>query len=146
MFWRVTTDVTELFLQALARLEEHNELEPLLELFGEGSEISNLASPRIFEGPEGARRFWTEYRAFFQSVRSEFVNVVRGSGRSALEWATHGTTASGHRVRYEGVSILEYEGDKIRRFFAYFDPRALAPVMPGRSSEPPAAEPLEARH
>ena len=32
---------------------------------------------------------------------------------------------NGHEISYEGVSILEVEGDKISRFFAYFDPRKL---------------------
>ena len=40
---------------------------------------------------------------------------------------------AGGELVYSGVSILEFAGDKIRRFQAYFDPRAL-----GRELEQPA--------
>jgi hypothetical protein len=38
---------------------------------------------------------------------------------------TKGSSKNGHAVEYEGVSVLEIEGDKIKRFYAYFDPRKL---------------------
>jgi ketosteroid isomerase-like protein len=47
---------------------------------------------------------------------------------AALEWTTEGTS-DGDSVSYAGVSILEVEGGKVRRFMAYFDTRALAPQV-----------------
>jgi uncharacterized protein YbjQ (UPF0145 family) len=40
-----------------------------------------------------------------------------------------GGTSNGDSVSYDGVSILEIEGGKVRRFMAYFDPRDLTPQV-----------------
>ena len=61
-------------------------------------------------------------------MRSEFRNVFATEEGAALEWATEGTS-NGGSVSYAGVSILEVEGGKVRRFMAYFDPRALTPQI-----------------
>jgi len=57
-------------------------------------------------------------------MKSEFRNVIATEDGAALEWTTEGTS-NGDRVSYDGVSILEIEGDKVRRFMAYFDARGL---------------------
>jgi hypothetical protein len=61
-------------------------------------------------------------------VKSEFRNVFAAEERVALEWTTEGTSNS-NTASYEGVSILEIEGGKVRRFMAYFDTRALTPQV-----------------
>ncbi len=59
-------------------------------------------------------------------MESTFRNVFAdNSGHAALEWQTEGTS-EGDSVSYAGVSILEIEGDKVRRFMAYFDSSALS--------------------
>jgi ketosteroid isomerase-like protein len=50
---------------------------------------------------------------------------------AALEWTTEGTS-NGEDVSYGGVSILEIEGGKVRRFMAYFDTRDLTPQVVDR--------------
>jgi hypothetical protein len=40
-----------------------------------------------------------------------------------------GGTSNGDTVTYDGVSILEIEGDKVSRFMAYFDTRDLTPQV-----------------
>jgi hypothetical protein len=55
-------------------------------------------------------------------MKSEFRNVFADDGRAALEWTTEDTT-NGDTVSYDGVSILEVQGNKVRRFMAYFDTR-----------------------
>src|SRR5215207_2340117 len=77
---------------------------------------------------EGLREFWTEYRKTFGEMKSEFRNVFATEDGAALEWTTEGTS-NGDRVSYEGESILEFEGGKVRRFMAYFDTRDLAPQV-----------------
>ena len=113
------------FVEALTRLEEQGDMEPLLSLFAEDSQVSNVASQRSFEGIEGARQFWTEYKGVLQGVRSTFRNMIESGDRVALEWESRGTASNGAAVDYEGVSIIEWEGEHISRFSAYFDPRAL---------------------
>ena len=113
------------FAEALTRLEERGDLEPLLALFGDDAKVSNLASHRVFEGKEGARRFWTEYKSTLKQVKSTFRNMIESGDRVALEWQTSGTAHNGAAVDYEGVSIIEWDGERISRFQAYFDPHEL---------------------
>jgi hypothetical protein len=61
-------------------------------------------------------------------MRSEFRNVFVTEDGAALEWTTEGTS-NGDPVFYDGVSILEIDGDKVSRFMAYFDNRDLAPQV-----------------
>ena len=132
------------FVQALTRLEESGDVEPLLALFAEDAQVSNVVALRTFRGREGARQFWTEYKRILRGVRSTFRNLIEAGDRVALEWESRGTAASGVAVDYEGVSILEWDGEHISRFYAYFDPRALGHELSensARRSEVPATAP-----
>ncbi|HZH03158.1 MAG TPA: nuclear transport factor 2 family protein [Myxococcaceae bacterium] len=113
------------FIEALHTLEQKGDLEPLVSLFSDAAELSNLAAPRVFRGPEAIRQFWREYRGTFRELRSDFRNVIESGDRVALEWETTGTAHTGAPIEYQGVSILEFDGDRLNRFFAYFDPSAL---------------------
>ncbi len=118
------------FIEALGRLEAERDLESMIALFGDSAEIGNNVASRTFQGKEGAREFWTTYRDTFHDVRSTFHNRIVTGERAALEWTTEGTTSSsgssgGAPFQYDGVSILEIEGDEITRFRAYFDGREL---------------------
>lgn len=132
------------FVDALAKLEESGEMEPLVALFSDDAQVSNAASSREFSGPEGARQFWKEYKGLLAQVRSTFRNMIESGDRVALEWETQGTAHNGAAVSYEGVSIIEWDGDRIRRFYAYFDPGLLGREMvqgTAPRSEPPATTP-----
>ena len=121
----MSKEVAERFKEALWKLEEDREVEALVEIHTEDCSIGNVAVPGTFDGHEGLREFWTNYRKTFDEMKSEFRNVfVDDAGHAALEWTTN-ATEDGDDVSYEGVSILEIEGDKVRRFMAYFDPRSL---------------------
>ena len=113
------------FIDALGRLESGRDVEPFVATFADDSEVGNVLAPERFPGHAGAWRFWTEYREAFADVRWSFRNVVAADARAALEWTTAGTGPSGEPFRYDGVSILEVEGDRIARFRAYFDPASL---------------------
>lgn len=132
------------FVDALARLEENGDLEPLVALFGDDAQVSNVASRRTFSGREGARRFWREYKGMLLQVKSTFRNMIEAGDRVALEWESNGTAHNGAAVSYEGVSILEWDGESISRFQAYFDPRVLGQELSQGSaprSEAPATAP-----
>ncbi|MCY1018400.1 nuclear transport factor 2 family protein [Pyxidicoccus sp. MSG2] len=113
------------FVDALLKLEEHGDLDGLVSLFSDDAQVSNAASARVFRGQDGARQFWKEYKGTLGQVRSTFRNMIEAGDRVALEWETQGTAHNGSAVSYEGVSIIEWDGDVIRRFYAYFDPHAL---------------------
>ncbi len=125
--------VTERFLDALTKLEHDHEVDDLVSLYGEDAQIGNIVSPRQFSGPEGARDFWTTYRGTFDTMESSFSNVIESDGRSALEWTTTGTSPDGKPIEYAGVSILEIDGEKITRFWAYFNPTSLGHQLEGRT-------------
>jgi len=132
------------FVEALTKLEQSGELEPLLALFAEDAQVSNVASSRVFTGLDGARQFWTEYKGLLARVKSTFRNMIESGDRVALEWETQGTAQNGAAVNYEGVSIIEWDGDRISRFYAYFDPGLLGREMTqgtARRSDPPATAP-----
>ena len=88
-----------------------------------------MINPDQFEGPDGARQFWTEYRGAFEVAKSEFQTIIVGTQGAAPEWTTTGTSLDGNPVHYTGVTLLEMDSDKITRSCAYFDPGALGRQM-----------------
>jgi ketosteroid isomerase-like protein len=130
----MSEQLAEKFVEALGRLEAAGELEPLVSLFADECEVGNVVSPEKFRGREGAREFWgAKYRDTFGEVRSTFRNVFAAGTRAALEWTTEGTSKDGSSVRYDGVSILETDGEHVTRFRAYFDAGALGRQLTGRA-------------
>jgi limonene-1,2-epoxide hydrolase len=124
----MSNEVADDFIKALRKLEEERNVEPLVELHTEDCEVGNVSVSGTFRGHEGLREFWTSYRSTFGEMKSEFRNVFATEDGAALEWTTEGTS-NGDAVSYDGVSILEIEGGKVRRFMAYFDTRDLAPQV-----------------
>ena len=120
----MSQEVAENFKEALWKVEEDQDMDPMLDVLSEDCEVSNVAVSKVFHGRDEAREFWTQYRKTFDEMKSTFRNVFAGEGRAALEWTTEGTE-EGDTVSYEGVSVLEIEDDKVKRFMAYFDPSYL---------------------
>ena len=121
----MSQEVAERFKEALWKLEEDRDVEGLVEIHTEDCSVGNVAVPKTFGGHEGLREFWTNYRKTFDDMKSEFRNVfANDSGHAALEWTTEGSS-EGNTISYQGVSILEIEDGKVKRFMAYFDPRSL---------------------
>ncbi len=121
----MSAQVAEQFIEALRALEESRDLEKIVGVHAEDCEVGNIISPEKFHGHNGAREFWTKYRDTFGEVRSEFRNRIITDTRAALEWTTSGTTTNGAPINYDGVSLLEIEGDRITRFRAYFNAGSL---------------------
>src|SRR5919205_2695399 len=130
----MSEQVAKRFVEALGRLEAGRELEAMVGLFTEDAEVGNVVSPEKFRGREGAREFWgAKYRDTFGEVRSTFRNVFAAGDRAALEWTTEGTANDGTPVSYDGVSIIETDGERITRFRAYFDAGELGRQLMGRA-------------
>jgi ketosteroid isomerase-like protein len=120
----ISQKVADGFVEALCKPEE--DVEALVAIHTDDCEVSNVSLPGTFRGHEGLREFWRSYRSTFGEMRSEFKNVFATEEGAALEWTTQGTS-NGDSIAYDGVSILEIEGGKVRRFMAYFDTRDLTP-------------------
>lgn len=121
--------VAKAFIEALWTLEETKDAGPLTALYAENASVGNVIAPDQYQGPDGARKFWTEYRGSFDTAKSQFRNVIASDTSAALEWTTEGTSFNGSPLSYSGVTILEIEGDKVTRSSAYFDPSALGRQM-----------------
>jgi len=123
----MSKETAEKFIEALGRLEAGRDLEPIVSLFAGDCEVGNVVTPEPFRGREGAREFWgAKYRDTFGEVRSTFRNVFAGEGHAVLEWTTEGAANDGTPIHYDGVSVLEIDGESVRRFRAYFDAGALS--------------------
>ena len=121
------------FIEALSRLETNGELDPIVAMFDPAAEIGNPLTPEPLRGQSGVREFWESYRSTLGPIRSEFRAIIESDSSAALEWTSRGNAPAGGELVYSGVSILDFAGDKLCRFQAYFDPRAL-----GRELEQPA--------
>ena len=121
----MSEQVAQAFIDALRALEETKDAGPLTALYAENASVGNVVAPDQYHGPDGAKKFWTEYRGTFEAAKSEFRNVIAGDGRAALEWTTKGTGFNGSPLEYSGVTILEIDGGKVTRSSAYFNPKAL---------------------
>lgn len=115
-------EITEKFIDALTKLESGEDVDTIASLFADGCEVGNVTLSKTLHGTDGAREFWTHYKSTLGDVRSVFKNKIVSGNASALEWTTEGGE---NHVSYEGVSILETDGEKITRFFAYFNPNKL---------------------
>lgn len=81
---RMSEEVTNKFVEALRMLEDSEDVEPLATLYAPDSVVGNLIAPDQFQGSNGARAFWTEYRGTFETAKSVFRNIIAGDGSAAL--------------------------------------------------------------
>ena len=114
-------DVAETFMKSLQEAERTKDVEPLVRLFADDAEVETPMLHRSHRGRDGARAFWKEYLGAFGSVRSEFTDTRRADGFASLEWKSDGTLPDGRPVSYRGVSLLDTDGQKVRRFRTYYD-------------------------
>ncbi|MBE9226638.1 nuclear transport factor 2 family protein [Phormidium sp. LEGE 05292] len=123
----MASETAEKFMQTLQQIESNKNVEPLVSLFTEDAQLSNLATPSPLQGKDGARQFWQKYLSVFQQINSKFTNVVESNGSAVLEWISEGTLTSGEPLKYQGVSIIETVDGKVQRFRTYYDSAAFLP-------------------
>lgn len=116
-------ELTKHFIDALNRLHESRDVEPLVELFADDAILTKAGVPHDQHGTDGARTFWTQYRDVFDDLRSDFSHTVTEDGIAYLEWSSSGTLRDGSDFRYDGVSVLEGD-DTISAFRTYYDTAA----------------------
>jgi ketosteroid isomerase-like protein len=123
-----TSPVVRNFMRCLREAENHRETKSLCELFAENAELVNItrqptsksSQPNPQPNPS-VKSFWSHYLGAFDRVESHFLNVIDDGSSAVLEWRSSGRLPMGLPVEYSGVSILEYEGDRISKFRTYYD-------------------------
>lgn len=126
------TQLADNFIAALHRLEKSSDVDAIAGLFRDDAVLSNPLSIHDSAESGAAQTFWTAYRAAFSTVESEFINVVETDGVAILEWRSD-AVVEGQSVAYSGVSVLESDGEEIKSFRAYFDPRELVAKVDTRA-------------
>jgi ketosteroid isomerase-like protein len=118
-------DIVNLFMKGLALLEKESDPAEILWLFADDCVIGNVQMDVKMHGPEGARRFWTDYRHTFREIESKFSRITETEDVAVLEWTSEGTLITGQPVKYSGASVLTISNERIVDFMAYFDSRHL---------------------
>lgn len=122
-----SSDMAERFIQTLQHAEATGDIEPLVALFTDTAELSNLAMTEPLHGRENIRQFWQNYLLVFDRIQSRFTHVSEGNGTMTLEWISEGTLSSGEPLSYRGVSILETQNGQVQHFRTYYDSAAFLP-------------------
>ena len=123
----MASELAEKFMHTLQAIESSQDVEPLIALFSEDVELSNLLMAEPQHGHDGARQFWQKYLSVFGQIHSEFTHVSEGGNTIALEWTSEGTLANGEPIKYRGVSLLERQHGQVQRFRTYYDSAAFLP-------------------
>ncbi len=120
----MATNRTEEFAAALHTLEGGGDLDTFVAVFADDVELHRPETSQHLDGIAGARSFWEQYLATFDSISSEFSRVVDGEV-GVLEWTSTGQRAGGDPITYAGVSLLDFDdAGKVTRFATYFDTQA----------------------
>ncbi len=102
--------LTERFTAALHHLDAESDAQPMVDLTGEDADLIKLYQTHEAHGPEGARRFWVDYRLVFGELETTFTSSTVGETTAALEWESRGTLRSGRPFSYRGVTVIEGDG------------------------------------
>ena len=129
----------DIFIAALYKLEDDRDVRPIASLYAPDADISNPLVKHAHEGEGGAAAFWTTYRASFETIHSDFRNIVEDDKSAILEWVSSGESKEGP-FRYGGTSVIEWgngseDGSGITAFRAYFDPAQVLPPLKSKSTE-----------
>ncbi|MFN7140538.1 MAG: nuclear transport factor 2 family protein [Limisphaerales bacterium] len=114
-------NASQTFIRSLQESEQSHNPEPLLRLFADQCTLTRLNSDEPYNGRDGAKLFWDEYLGLFREIRSRFTNVIESGNTAVLEWDAEGRFETGEPIHYRGVSIVEFDGDKVRKFRTYYD-------------------------
>lgn len=117
-------ELTDHFITALHELHADRNATALVALFSDTATLAKLGDQHQAQGPEGARRFWQEYRAVFDDIEATFTHTIAEDDSVALEWTSDGSLADGSAFSYRGISVLEGNGESITGFRTYYDSAA----------------------
>ncbi len=113
------------YKRALAAVEQRAELDGMVSLFTPEATLSRADHSEIAHGVDGARQFWSSYRAAFLTVHTEFTSDADAPGVLTLSWLTRGRGADGAGVSFRGITVIEHHNGRITRLQQLFDPAQL---------------------
>jgi hypothetical protein len=115
-------DPAQAFMKALQDMEKDRNANRLAEQFSHSCKLWRQSYSHSYEGHERTLDFWNEYLNQFQSIETNFTNVLERDDLAVLEWESRGALQGGRPIHYRGVSILEFdEENKVKTFKTYFD-------------------------
>lgn len=116
----MTMPIIEKFTHALHAIDQTGDCNKMTELFSEQCEISNVAI-KPMHGKKGVERFWQDYCSMFNHIKTDFHRIHETNGKGFLEWTSRGELKSGRPIVYEGMTMIEWDQDRIVRFKAFHD-------------------------
>jgi ketosteroid isomerase-like protein len=119
--------IAQTFMETLQQTESSGDVEPLVALFTENAELSNLAMDDPLQGRDKIRHFWKNYLSVFDRIQSRFTHVTEGNSTIVLEWVSEGALGSGEPMKYRGISVLETADQQVQRFRTYYDSAVFLP-------------------
>lgn len=122
--------IVEEFIRNLQAAERSGNPRDLVEMFDANAELANLTRTNTHSKTthkDSALHFWRQYLAAFESVQTEFTHQIDNGHAAVLEWWSRGLLSMGTPVRYNGVTVIEYEDGRILRLRTYYDSAALLP-------------------
>ncbi|MDZ4878590.1 MAG: hypothetical protein CLLPBCKN_008025 [Chroococcidiopsis cubana SAG 39.79] len=122
------SEIADRFMQTLQQIEASGDVKPLVEMFAEDAEATNLAMVEPLKGKDGVRRFWQKYLSVFDRIHSDFTHVTADSNTAVMEWRSQGTLSNGEDVHYRGVSIIEIDNGLVQAFRTYYDSAVFLPT------------------
>jgi ketosteroid isomerase-like protein len=117
------SEMAQKFMDSLKKVEQEQDVSPLLELFSEDATLERLTH-KTYKGKDDARAFWEEYLEPFEEVRTEFFNVTEDGESIVLEWASQGRLQGGKEIHYRGVSSFDVADGAVKSFRTYYDSAA----------------------
>src|SRR3954454_7144355 len=115
------TSRAERFADALTRLEQSRDTSTIAEQFADDPELRRPETAAATGDVEG---FWSGYLKQFDQIGTEVTHVAQADELAVLEWTSKGRLAAGRDIEYRGVSLLSFDGDRVRRFSTYYDTAA----------------------
>lgn len=120
--------IAKQFMDTLQQIESTGDVEPLVMLFAENAELSNLAMNQPLQGRDNVRHFWKNYLSVFDNIHSHFTHVTESDGVAVLEWVSEGALSSTDEpLSYRGVSVLETKDGQVHHFRTYYDSAVFLP-------------------
>ena len=115
----ISDDRTRTFATALQTFEKDGDAAAFAALFAADAVTQRFDARNERHGE--VEQFWQEYRAQFESISTTFSDVVEGGDRAALEWTSEGSLADGRPLHYRGVTVVDFDGEKITKLSTYYD-------------------------